>query len=608
MSNNAFKSKTDKIHRAAFIGLAAISMVACQTTQIALAEKRPNIVLMMTDDQGYGDLGAHGSPYLKTPNIERIGEEGLEMDTFVTYPNCSATRAGLLTGRYPYRTGVTAVTQVDHFMNASEVTLAEVLQEAGYDTAIFGKWHIGDNYPMNPGNQGFEEALVHKGGGVGQAAGPAGNTYFDPILEHNHVSKKYEGYVDDVFTEAALDYIEQKKEDKDPFFVYLATNLPHFPLQVPDHRAQRFRDMGVHEDNALTFGMIENIDYNVGRVLDKLKETGQEENTIVIFLSDNGPRHRRTKNDHYPGRWVANMRGTKTSVYEAGIRVPFFVKWPGKLPKGAKTDTMGTIIDLFPTLLEAAQASPPEGVVIDGKSLIPVWTEGDASSLNGRTYFAQMHYGPTPFKYMHFTARRQQYKLVSSHDFPHGILYQPTDIELKRVLEQLELYDVVADPSERINIASKHPKIVEELLEEYEDWFDKVSEERDAKGIQRIYLGTEAVPAVNLSRFDWGGPRVISHNAFGHWKAHNQLGHWRVKTEKGNYTISADLPEVDKDGVVHFKYNEVHLKKPITKGQKRAVFEAVDLPASTGNLHLYVKLDKVSLATGAHFVDVVLND
>lgn len=168
-------------------------------------------------------------------------------------------------------------------------------------------------------DQGFHESLIHKGGGIGQAAGPVGNTYFDPILEHNNVSKKHKGYCDDIFTDAALDFIGKNKDK--PLFAYIATNLPHLPLQVPDERAEPYRIQGLHEDNALLYGMIDNVDYNVGHVLDKLKELGIEDNTIVIFLSENGPRHKRTKNDSYPGRYVANLRGTKTNVYENGVRV-----------------------------------------------------------------------------------------------------------------------------------------------------------------------------------------------------------------------------------------------------------------------------------------------
>lgn len=583
-----------------------ISVHLFSVQSINAQSKKPNIIIMMTDDQGYGDIGAHGNPYLKTPQIESIGEQGVEMTHFFAYPNCSASRAALLTGRYPYRTGVTAVTQVDHFMNTNETTIAEILSDNGYRTGIFGKWHLGDNNPMRPTDQGFQEALVHKGGGIGQAAGPTGNTYFNPILEHNNTSKKYEGYCDDIFTEAALDYIS-RKDDK-PFLTYLATNLPHFPLQVSDTRAEPYRKMGLHEDNALTYGMIDNIDYNVGRVLSKLKELGIEENTIVIFLSDNGPRDRRSKNDVYPGRWVANLRGTKTSVYDCGIRVPFFVKWPGKINVRQQFSEMGAIIDIFPTLLDVAKINTPKNIHIDGKSLLPLWLNNKVENLKNRDFFVQMHYGPTPFKYMHFTVRTPKYKLVSPHDFPHGIVHQPTDFELKNVLKNLELYDVENDPSERINIAKNHPEIVNDMLARYEDWFDEVTEERDEKGVQRIFIGTKAQPHVTLSRFDWGGPRVISRFDYGGPRVieDNQLGYWQVKTEKGTYRISMDLPEIESDGVAHIKYNDVHVSLPIKKNQKQVVFEDVKIPVGTGNFHTYLKTDRLPI--GPLFVDIVKLD
>lgn len=599
-------NKFKKGLKQSFLILMLLLLGFISVESVLAQNERPNIIIMMTDDQGYGDIGSHGNPYLKTPQIETIGDQGIEMTHFFSYPNCSASRAALLTGRYPYRTGVTAVTQVDHFMNASEVTIAEVLSDNGYRTGIFGKWHVGDNHPMRPTDQGFQEALVHKGGGIGQAAGPAGNTYFDPILEHNNVSKKYKGYCDDIFTDAALEFMS--KQDGRPFFTYLATNLPHFPLQVPDKRAEPYRKLGLHEDNALTYGMIDNIDYNVGRVLDRLKKLGIEDNTIVIFLSDNGPRHRRTKNDSYPDRWVANLRGTKTSVYDAGIRVPFFVKWPGKITPQNASSEMGTIIDLFPTLLEVAKVKSPKDIHIDGQSLLPHWIKNKDDYLKNRDFFVQMHYGPTPFKYMHFALRTPKYKLVSPHDFPHGIVHQPTDHVLKNVLVNLELYDVENDPSERINIAKDHSEIVDEMLARYENWFDEVTEERDSKGIQRIYLGTSAQPHVNLSRFDWGGPRVISRFDYGGPRVieDNQLGYWQVRTEKGRYNISFDLPKIKSDGIAHLKYRNVHIKIPVKKGQKNITFRDVNLPEGVGNFHAYIKIDR--LAFGPLFVDVKRND
>lgn len=561
---------------------------------ILYAQTKPNVLIMMTDDQGYGDVGFHGNPYLKTPHIESIAEEGMEMTHFFSYPNCSASRAGLLTGRYPYRTGVTGVTQVDHLMNTSEITIAEILSENGYRTGIFGKWHLGDNYPMRPSDQGFQETLVHKGGGIGQAAGPEGNTYFDPILEHNNVSKKYQGYCDDIFTDAALDFISKKGDQ--PFFAYLATNLPHFPLQVPNKRAEPYREMGLHEDNALTYGMITNIDDNVGRVMARLKELGIEENTIVIFLSDNGPRHRRSKNDVYPGRWDANLRGTKTSVYEGGTRVPFFVRWPGKIPELKKSNTMGAVIDILPTVLDACKIKAPATLKLDGQSLLPLW-KMNRTDVEDREFITQMHYGPVVFKYMHFAVRTQQYKLISPHDDPHHILFQPSDEELIKTLDNLELYDIQDDPSERLNLAAKHPEIVDDLLDRYENWYDEVTQERNAKGIQRIYLGNKAQPSVNLSRFDWGGPRVISKN---------QLGYWRVHTESGYYKISLDLPPLSAEARVHIKYKDMHLIKSVGKDARKVVFDKVYLFEGDGDLQAYFKIDR--LATGPLFVDVTKLD
>ena len=561
--------------------------------QDGFAQQRPNILIMMTDDQGYGDIGAHGNPFLKTPHIESIGQKGVEMTHFFTYPSCSPTRAALMTGRYPFRTGVVGVTQVEHLMNTSELTMAEILAANGYQTGIFGKWHLGDNYPMRPTDQGFQQALVHKGGGIGQGAGPEGNSYFDPILEQNNVSKKFKGYCDDIFTDAAMDFMKQA--GKKPFFAYLATNLPHFPLEVPETRAEPYRKMGLHEDNALTYGMIDNVDSNVGRVLAKLRELGIEDNTLVIFLSDNGPRDRRTKNDVYPGRWVANLRGTKTSVYESGIRVPFFVRWPGKLPENKKTDTMGAVIDLLPTVLDACQIPVPAGIQLDGTSLLPLW-KGSGAPPKDRTYITQLHGGPTPFKYMHFAVRTQKFKLIGPQDDPHTILFQPQDAELRKVLSSLELYDVEADPSERINLAKKHPDVVTQLLTTYENWFDEVTEERDTKGIQRIYIGTKAQPVTQLSKFDWGGPRIVSFTGEG------SFGYWYVHTEPRTYRITLSFPATVQEGTAYLKYKGVSKQVTVPKGQTKAVFENVKLPEGEGNFQAFLKLTR--LPAGPDFVEV----
>jgi arylsulfatase A len=552
------------------------------------ADKRPNILLMMTDDQGYGDVGCHGNDVLRTPNLDRLAEEGIELTQFVVMPNCSPTRASLMTGRYHYRTGVTEVTKGCHLMQADEITIAETLRDAGYRTGIFGKWHLGEMYPMRPSDQGFEESLTHKGGGIGQAAGPEGNSYFDPILEHNNVSKRYEGYCDDIFADAAMEFMEKNREG--PFFAYYATNLPHFPLVVSDERADPYRKLGLHEHNALTYGMIENIDANVGRMLAKLEQLGIERDTIVIFLSDNGPRSRRTKNDVYPGRYVANLRGTKTSVYDNGLRVPFFIRWPGGLQGGRKINTMAAHIDLLPTLLDACDVDRPAGVKIDGMSLMPLLRDEPVDWPN-RVLFFQWHNGPIPFQYVHFAARTQRYKLIQPQDNPHGIDEPPSATELQRWLNTLELYDIENDPSEIRNLAREHPEIVEQLLNSYEDWFSDVTGERDYHNPQRIHIGTTHQNPVILSRFDLRTVRMSKN-----W------GGWEIQAEPGRYRLTVQYVKAPSDGIAHVRFADVHRSQPIRSGSAVTVFEDVSLPGGPGRFEAYLKFQRQ--AEGVRYVDV----
>ncbi len=574
------------------IGLCAVLLLIFSSGFISAAN-RPNILLMMTDDQGWGDLGTHGNPYLKTPNLDRLAAESVELTQFTACPNCSPTRAGLMTGRYNYRTGVTEVLSGNHMMYSDEVTIAEVLGDAGYRTGIFGKWHLGSNYPMRPTDQGFDEALVHKAGGIGQAAGPAGNKYDDPILEHNDVSKQYSGYCDDIFADAAIDFISEESDQ--PFFAYLATNLPHFPLVVGDQWADPYREMGLHEHNALTFGMIAAIDYNVGRVLKALKERALEENTIVIFMSDNGPRTRRTKNDIYPGRFVAGLRGTKTSVYDNGIRVPFFIRWPEKLRAGVKLDTIAAHIDVFPTLLDACGIEPPSDTKIDGWSLMPLLT-GEAQSWPQRNLYFQWHGGAIPYEYVHFAVRSDRYKLVQGQDDPHGFYDRPSRDQLKQMLAGLELYDIREDPSEINNLAKEHPEIVNQMLADYEAWFSDVTRDRDFHFQERTHLGTPHQRTVILSLFD---------NR--QWKKGPGGGYWDVLTpESGNYEFRLQFNSVEKAGKAVIRYAGKSYSKPFEAGADEVVFTDVILPAASGRLEVFLKQDRLSVAVD--YVDITRTD
>jgi len=277
--------------------------------------QQPNVILVITDDQGYGDLGVHGNQEIQTPNLDSFATESVHFKNFYVCPVCAPTRASLMTGRYNYRTGVVDTYLGRAMMFGDEVTLAHSLGEAGYKTGIFGKWHLGDNYPMRPDDQGFQEALVHKGGGIGQPSDPPGNTYFDPVLYHNGRDKKYEGYCTDIFTNATIDFIEKNRNQ--PFFAYLSTNAPHTPLQIHDKYVQPYLDKGLDETTAKVYGMITNLDENMGRLLSRLDELDLSENTIVIFMTDNGAQQ---------SRYNAGLRGRKGTVYEGGIRVPFYIR------------------------------------------------------------------------------------------------------------------------------------------------------------------------------------------------------------------------------------------------------------------------------------------
>ena len=524
--------------------------------------------------------------------MDAIANQGVELSQFIVNFNCSPTRASMLTGRDNYRTGVVGVTETSHLMKSSEVTIARLLSEAGYSTGIFGKWHLGDSYPMRPSDKGFQETLIHKGGGIGQASDPPGNSYFNPILEHNNVRKVFEGYCDDIFADATLSFIDKNKDK--PFFAFYATNLPHFPLTVSDKWADPFRKMGLHELNARTYGMVANVDANIGRLLAKLKELGIEDNTIVIFMSDNGPRTKRTKNDLYPDRYNMNLRGTKTSVYDNGIRAPFFIKWPARIPQGIKFTNLAAHIDVMPTLLEACNIPVPKDLKLDGLSLMPLLS-GKVKTLPEREIFIQGHAGSEPFKYFHFTVRGQRYKLISPTDDPYGDISRPTDADVKKMIANLELYDIEKDSSEINNIAKQHPEIVKSMLTKYENWFDQAIKDRGPDWPQRIYLGTLFQKNVQLSRFDWGGPGAYVNQT-------DKCGYWEVFSTAARYRITLRFQKTPASGLAFLKYQGLERNTPVSEGKTSVIFDDIELPAGSGKFEAFLKFD--SKETGVQFVDV----
>ncbi len=397
--------------------------------------RQPNVLLIVTDDQGWGDIHSHGNDRLDTPVLDKLAADGVRFDRFYVSPVCAPTRASLLTGRYHLRTGVSWVTRGLETMRSEEVTLAEALKQAGYATGCFGKWHNGGHYPYHPNGQGFDEFF-------GFCAGHW-NNYFDTNLEHNGKPVKTHGYITDVLTDAAIAFIKEHRDR--PFLCYIPYNAPHGPFQVPDRYFTKYKERGFDDKNACVYGMCENIDDNVGRLLGTLEELNVANNTIVVFLTDNGPNG---------NRYNGGMRAAKGSVHEGGVRVPLFIRWPGRLKPGITIPQITAHIDLFPTVIALCGVPMPRTLPLDGVSLLPL-LKGQTADWPERMIFTHQSrrgvFLPAPG-----AVRTQRYRLVT-----YGKHY--------------ELYDMIADPAQTKDIASEAREAVKKLTAAYEVWFNDVT-------------------------------------------------------------------------------------------------------------------------------------
>ena len=488
----------------------------------------PNIIVVMPDDMGYGDTGATGNTVVRTPNLDRLASESAELTNFYVSPVCSPTRACLMTGRYNYRTRCIDTFKGRSMMDTEEVTIAESLKSAGYATGIFGKWHLGDNYPMRPQDQGFDESLIHRGGGLAQPSEPIANDrrYTDPILFHNGKEVQAKGYCTDIYFDAAIDFMTESKEAGKPFFVYLPPNAPHGPYHdVPEDLLKYYQSADLspilagnesekHKDTvARVFAMVENIDQNMGKLDAYLKESGQLENTIVMFFTDNGPNTM---------RYVGPFRGMKSHVHEGGIHTMFWARWPEQLEAGTKSDRVAAHIDIMPTLLEAAGASAPEGVKLDGRSILPL-LKGEGEDWEDRYVFIQSHRGNAPVEFNHFAMRNQEWKLLRNTGFGEEREVKDTSFEL---------YHIAIDPGETMDVAGEFPKRVEEMKRDYMAWFADVGYTRkDNYAPPRIVIGDESEPVSDLSIQDWRVPTGA--------QGWGEGGTWQVEfAEAGEYSVS----------------------------------------------------------------------
>jgi arylsulfatase A-like enzyme len=417
----------------------------------------PNILFILTDDQGWGELGVHGNSVIETPNLDKLSRESMNFSHYYAAPVCSPTRAGLMTGRYHLRTGLYNTRFGGDAIDQSEITVAELLQKAGYRTGLFGKWHLGKYYGYQPNQRGFEEFYGHYNGHIDEY------DYPDQLV-HNGRPTEARRYVTDLFTDTALEFIEQN--DERPFFCYLAYNAPHSPWVVGTSHARQERgdklikkylSRGLNLRDARIYAMDEIIDENIGRLMERLAELGLAENTVVLFSSDNGG-----VSDYYSG----GLRGKKGSVYEGGVRSPLFVRWPKHFPANTHTDAMVSHVDMMPTLCEIAGVSIPSDRTIDGKSLLPLLRKGGGASPHEYIFHHWDRYFPNP--YNTWAVSDGRYKLLNNPSpWPDKPVPQTEPFG--------QLYDLSDDPGETRNLAGQHPEIVSRLRSAFLSYYQDVT-------------------------------------------------------------------------------------------------------------------------------------
>ncbi|MEW4566442.1 arylsulfatase [Tautonia sp. JC769] len=461
------------------LGVVAATLLAVGPTargQDAAPDRRPNVVLIMTDDQGYGDLACHGNTIIQTPNLDALHAESVRLTDFHVDPTCSPTRSALMTGRYSGRVGVWHTIRGRSILHRDETGMAEVFARSGYATGIFGKWHLGDNYPSRPQDFGFSQSLIHGGGGVGQTPDAWGNDYFDDVfLEHGSPRPTF-GYCTDVWFDAAIRFLAERGESPEPFFCYLATNAPHAPYLVPEAYEARYSD-NPDVPNAAFYGMITNIDENVGRLLAAMDDRGLSENTIVVFMTDNGTAAGVRGDLGYN----AGMRGRKGSPYDGGHRVPCFVRWPrGGIGGGKDVPQLSAHLDLLPTLIELCGLERPDGVAFDGRSLAPL-LRGEAIEWPERAIVVESQRVDVPQKYRQCAVMTEDWRLVNGS----------------------ELYAIGEDPGQSEDLAAGQPETVASLRSIYDEWWDDVSRNHDR--VARIVVGSEAENPSRLTCHDWTG-------------------------------------------------------------------------------------------------------
>lgn len=450
------------------LSLVTSSAVAQTGSQEA---NRPNIVFVITDDQGFADMSCHGHPLVKTPNLDHLRSQCLSFTSFHASPTCAPTRSAIMSGRDPFYVGVTHTVLERERMALGVPTLPEMLQKAGYTTGLFGKWHLGDQDAYRPDKRGFDEVFMHGAGGIGQSYGGTcgdapGNEYFNPFILHNNKFVKTEGFCTDVFFSQALKWMEKQRNLKKPFFAYLSTNAPHGPFICAEKYKKPFKDAGYNEKQQGFYGMITNIDENMGTLMAKLDEWKIADNTILIFMSDNGP-------TGAGNTWNDGLKGKKGSIDEGGTKVPFFIRWPGKIKAGERTNKLVRHYDLLPTFADICEAKPEEEENLAGRSFFPLLTDPEAAWSDRYLVFHGGRWG-------HGGAKKSKSKFAIRN-------------ERWRLVNNSKLYDIIKDPKQKKNVAAKHPEVIKNMRDYYDTWWKKalplmVNEDAPLEGHNTFHL------------------------------------------------------------------------------------------------------------------------
>ncbi|MFM8982557.1 MAG: arylsulfatase [Spartobacteria bacterium] len=550
--------------------------------------KRPNVLLVITDDQGFGDAGFQGNPILKTPNLDALAASGVRFTDFLASPTCSPSRAALMTGRHEFRSRVTHTIEGRNILQAGVPTMADAFAKAGYRTGIFGKWHLGEPRPFHPLDRGFQHALLVGGGATGQTPDFWGNTMFNPHLQENGEWKPFQGYMTDIFAEEALKWIRSGNQ---PWFCYLPLNAPHVPLQIGDEWVKPYLYAGLPENLAKFYGMIANLDSELGQMLAELAKDGLDRETIVIFLGDNGSA---LGGSPRPEDFNGGLRGTKGCAYQGGVRIPAVFSWPGHFPADRTVNTLGSLYDILPTLAQACSLDLSGFPKPDGRSLLPILLAGkqpaDWTDRIVPTHVGRWNSG-TPEEKIGLNSssvRNQRYSLVNGS----------------------ELFDLQSDPGQKTDIAAANPEIAKSLRKAHQDWWNSVRAE--ALSIQPFVLGLPGQTTVDFTCMDWQPSRATNEKlSGGAWEQEN-LAAWQEgkKSMGSDGAIGGWLVDVKTPGKYTLELRqrppEALEPKPFAKGEARLDIAGkiiqTDIPADTKCVRM-----EVELPAGEIFLEPVID-